>query len=70
MDPQVERLVEMLKALQVEGAPRLWELPPKVARGVADSMFTSMFNDAQMFMLDIAADAVDRIAVFARAQLG
>jgi acetyl esterase/lipase len=25
---------------------------------------------AQMFMLDIAADAVDRIAAFARAQLG
>jgi len=45
MHPQVERLVEMLKALQVEGTPRLWELPPKVARGVADSMLTSMFND-------------------------
>ena len=45
MDPQVERLVEMLRALQVEGGPRLWELPPEVARGVADSMLTSMFND-------------------------
>jgi acetyl esterase len=34
----------MLKALQAEGTPRLWELPPEVARGAADSMFTSMFN--------------------------
>ena len=26
MDPQVKRLIEMLKATRVEGAPRLWEI--------------------------------------------
>ncbi len=45
MDPQVKRLIEMLKSIQVQGTPRLWELPPDVARRAADSMFTSMFND-------------------------
>jgi acetyl esterase len=44
MNPQVKRLIEMLKAVQVEGAPRLWELPPEAARRAADTMF-ALFND-------------------------
>jgi len=44
VDPQVSRLVEMLKAAQAPGVPRLWELPPAVARHGADTMFKTMFN--------------------------
>ena len=44
MDPQVSQLVEMLKAAQAPGVPRLWELPPAVARHGADTMFKTMFN--------------------------
>ena len=44
MNPQVERLVEMLRSIQPQGAPRLWELPPDAARRAADAMFVSMFN--------------------------
>ena len=45
MNPQVARVIEMLKSLQVAGVPRLWELPPDVARKSADNMFKSVFND-------------------------
>jgi len=34
----------MLKAAQAPGVPRLWELPPAVARHGADTMFKTMFN--------------------------
>lgn len=44
MDPQVTRLIELLKAAQAPGVPRLWELPPAVARQGADAMFKAMFN--------------------------
>ena len=44
MDPQVKRLIEMLKAVQVEGTPKLWELSPVEARRSADAMF-ALFND-------------------------
>jgi acetyl esterase len=45
VDPQVQELIEMLKSVQADGAPRLWELPPDVARRAADAMFITMFND-------------------------
>ena len=45
MNPQVTQLISLLKSIQVEDMPRLWELPPDVARQAADTMFASMFND-------------------------
>jgi len=53
VDPQVVRLIEMLQALQVEGAPRLWELPPDVARRAADSMLISTFNEGGPTMAEV-----------------
>ena len=44
MNAQVRQLIEMLKSLQGEGVPRLWELPADVARAAADTMFVSVFN--------------------------
>ena len=43
MHVQVKRLIDMLKSVQVAGAPRLWELPPEAARQAADAMF-ALFN--------------------------
>jgi acetyl esterase len=45
MNPQVADLIRLLKSLQVEGAPRLWELPPDVARKASDALFASVFNE-------------------------
>ena len=45
MNLQVAQLIGMLKSMQAAGVPRLWELPPDVARKAADSMFKSVFND-------------------------
>jgi acetyl esterase len=45
MDPQVDKLIQTLKAMQMPGVPRLWELPPEVARQGADAMFKTAFND-------------------------
>ena len=55
MNPQVDRLIQMLAALQAQGAPRLWELPPDVARRAADAMFVSMWNDGGPEMAEIRA---------------
>jgi len=44
VDPQVTRLIELLKAAQAPGVPRIWELPPAVARQGAEAMFKTMFN--------------------------
>src|SRR4030095_2457054 len=45
----------MLAAIQAQGAPRLWELPPDVARRAADAMFVSMWNDGGPAMAEIRA---------------
>ena len=55
MDPQVKRLIEMLKTIQVEGAPRRWELPPEVARRAADTMLASTFNEGGPTMAETLA---------------
>ena len=55
MDPQVQRLIEMLKAIQVEGAPRLWELPPQAARRAADTMLAATFNEGGPTMAETHA---------------
>ena len=52
MNPQVDRVIQMLKALQAQGAPRLWDLPPAAARAAADQMFVSMFNSGGPEMAD------------------
>lgn len=44
MDPQVGKLIEMFKAAQAPGIPRIWELPPALARQGAEAMFKTMFN--------------------------
>jgi acetyl esterase/lipase len=55
VDPQVKRLIEMLKAIQVEGAPRLWELPPEAARRAADTMLALTFNEGGPAMAETRA---------------
>ncbi len=52
MNPQVSQFIDLLKSLQVAGVPRLWELPPDVARKSADNMFRSVFNDGGPEMAD------------------
>jgi acetyl esterase len=53
VNPQVERLIQMLAALQAPGAPRLWELPPDVARRAADAMFVSTWNGGGPEMAEV-----------------
>lgn len=55
MNPQVDQLIQMLAAIQAQGAPRLWELPPDVARRAADAMFVSMWNGGGPEMAEIRA---------------
>ena len=55
VNPQVERLIQMLAALQSQGAPRLWELPPDVARRAADAMFVSTWNGGGPEMAEVRA---------------
>ena len=55
MNPQVDRLIQMLAALQAQGAPRLWELPPDVARRAADAMFVSTWNGGGPEMAEVRA---------------
>jgi acetyl esterase/lipase len=44
MNPQVHALIELLKASTPPDAPRLWQLPPPVARAAAD-LFFARFNE-------------------------
>jgi acetyl esterase len=55
VNAQVERLIQMLAALQAPGAPRLWELPPDVARRAADAMFVSTWNGGGPEMAEVHA---------------
>jgi len=55
VNPQVERLIQMLAAMQAPGAPRLWELPPDVARRAADAMFVSTWNGGGPEMAEVRA---------------
>jgi len=52
VNPQVAQLIEVLKSLQGEGAPPLWQLPPQDARLAADSMIGAAFNDGGPTMAD------------------
>jgi len=63
VNPQVDRLIQMLAAIQAQGGPRLWELPPDVARRAADGMFVSMWNEGGPAMGEIRSVEIPGAAV-------
>jgi acetyl esterase len=45
LNPQVAKFIDVLKSIQSEGAPPLWQLSPQDARLAADSMIGAAFNE-------------------------
>jgi acetyl esterase len=52
VNPQVAKFIELLKAMESQGAPPLWQLSPQEARLAADTMIGAAFNDGGPIMAD------------------
>ena len=52
MNPQVTKLIELLKVMESQGAPPLWQLSPQEARLTADTMIGAAFNDGGPVMAE------------------
>ena len=52
MNSQVAKLIELLKVMESQGAPPLWQLSPQEARLAADTMIGAAFNDGGPTMVE------------------
>jgi len=52
VNPQVGKLIELLKSMESQGVPPLWQLSPQEARLAADTMIGAAFNDGGPIMVE------------------